>query len=118
MRVNAGVQLARDLPFRKLCRLGSDQGVPDPTTIGRFRAQLGARLDLILSDVDVVAQLEDARVVLAESRVPIVYATVDEAAQSRISIADPREGNTLKTKARGKPAGLEDMRDLGVGKPL
>lgn len=110
--VKLSAQLARDLLFRKFCRLELDQGVPDATPLGRFRVQLGDRLKGILSEV--VTQLEEVRVILAEGRVSIVDGeganamgsreclNVVEAAQSRISTADPEAGNSVKVNAKGK----------------
>ena len=68
--------------------------------LGRFRMQLGTRLEAILSEI--VAQLEEARIILAEGRVSIVDATVVESAQSWFSTADPEAGNNVKINARGK----------------
>lgn len=89
--VKLAAQLARDLLFRKFCRLELDQGTPDATTLGRFRAQLGERLEPILAEV--VAQLEEAKVILTEGRVAIVDATAVEAAQNgRSDRPDPEAG--------------------------
>ena len=46
-------QLARDLLFRKFCRLEIDRGTPDASTIGRFRAVLEAeeRLEALFQAV-------------------------------------------------------------------
>ena len=98
--VKLSAQLARDFLFRKFCRLELDQSVPDATILGRFRTQLGDRLDRVLAEI--VTQLEDARVILVEGCVSIVDVTVVEAAQSRISTADPEAGNYVNTNARGK----------------
>jgi IS5 family transposase len=42
---------ARDLMFRKFCRLELDQGVPQASTIGRFRIALekSGRLEAVLT---------------------------------------------------------------------
>jgi IS5 family transposase len=98
--VKLSAQLARDLLFRKFCRLELDQGVPDDTTLGRFRARLGDRLDAVLAEV--VVMLEEARVVLAEGRVAIVDATVVEAARSGLHHADPEAGSRVKLNVKGK----------------
>lgn len=98
--VKLSAQLARDLLFRKFCRLELDQGVPDDTTLGRFRARLGDRLDAVLAEV--VTMLEEARVVLAEGRVAIVDATVVEAARSGLRHADPEAGSRVKLNVKGK----------------
>ena len=98
--VRLSAQLARDLLFRKFCRLELDQGVPDDTTLGRFRTRLGDRTEPLLAEVNRAS--EDARVILAEGRIAIVDATVVEAAQSRISTADPEAGSRVKVSVTGR----------------
>ncbi|KMW57270.1 ISMca7, transposase [Candidatus Rhodobacter oscarellae] len=93
-------QLARDLLFRKFCRLELDQGVPQASTLGRFRARLRDRLEAVVAEV--VAQLEAARVVLAEGRVAIVDATVVEAARSGLRKRDPGAGSAVKVTVKGR----------------
>ena len=92
--------LARDLLFRKFCRLELDQGAPDDTTPGRFRTRLGDRMEPLLDEVR--RALEQSHVILAEGRIAIVDATVVEAAQSRISTADPEAGRSVKVSAKGR----------------
>jgi IS5 family transposase len=98
--VKLSAALARDLLFRKFCRLELDQGAPDDSTLGRFRNRLGERMGPLLDEV--TRALAEARVILAEGRVAIVDATVVEAAQSRISTADPEAGSRVKVNVRGK----------------
>ena len=98
--VKLSAQLARDLLFRKFCRLEMDQGVPDDTTLGRFRTALGGRLEACLDMV--VTMLEDRHVIIAEGRVAIVDATVIEAAQSRVAHADPEAGSRVKLDTKGR----------------
>lgn len=98
--VKLSAQLARNLLFRKFCRLELDQGVPDDTTLGRFRTRLGDRMEALLAEVN--RALEAAHVILAEGRIAIVDATVVEAAQSRISTADPEAGSRVKVNVKGK----------------
>lgn len=98
--VKLSAQLARDLLFRKFCWLELDQGVPDDSTSGRFRARLGDRLEPALGEV--VAQLETQHVVLAEGRVAIVDATALEAAQSGHKSADAEAGSRVKVNVKGK----------------
>ena len=98
--VRLSAQLARDLLFRKFCRLELDQGVPDDSTLSRFRSQMGDRLEACLAEV--VAMLEERRVILAEGRVAIVDATVMEAAQSGVTHADPEAGSWVKVDAKGR----------------
>ena len=56
-------QLARDLLFRKFCRLEIDRGTPDATTIGRFRAVLEAeeRLERERLEAEERARIEKER---------------------------------------------------------
>lgn len=98
--VKLSAQLARDLLFRKFCRLELDAGVPEASTLGRFRARLGDRLDDILKEI--VAMLEETRVILAEGRVAIVDATVVEAAQSGLRSSDPEAGSSVKVTVKGR----------------
>lgn len=98
--VRLSAQLARDLLFRKFCHLELDQGVPDDSTLGRFRARLGDRLEAILDEI--MAQLEAQQVVLAEGRIAVIDATVVEAAQSKISTGDPEAGSRVKVNVKGK----------------
>jgi transposase, IS5 family len=98
--VRLAAQLARDLLFRKFCRLELDQGVPDDTTLGRFRNRLGDRMEPLLAEV--CRALEEAHVVLAEGRIAIVDATVVEAAQSGPRHAAPEAGSRVKISVKGK----------------
>ncbi len=98
--VKLSAQLARDLLFRKFCRLELDAGVPDATTLGRFRSRLGDRLEAVMEEI--MTQLEEARVVLAEGRIAVVDATVVEAAQSGLRTGDPEAGSHVKVNAKGR----------------
>ena len=100
--VKLEAQLARDLMFRKFCRLGLDQGVPQASTIGRFRVALerSGQLGAVLNEIN--GQLLQANVILQEGRVAIVDATVIEAAQSGIRKGDPDAGSHVKVNAKGK----------------
>lgn len=100
--VKLEAQLARDLMFRKFCRLELDQGVPQASTIGRFRMSLekSGRLEAVLTKVN--AQLSAQNLILQEGRVAIVDATVIEAAQSGIRTGDPEAGSHVKVNAKGK----------------
>ena len=110
--VKLSAQLARDLLFRKFCRLELDQGVPDDSTLSRFRTRLGDRLEAVLAEI--TAQLEEARMVLAEGRVAIVDGeganaigprerlNVVEAARSKIATADPEAGSSVKVTVKGR----------------
>ncbi len=73
--VKPEAQLARDLMFRKFCRLELDQGVPQASIIGRFRIALEKpdRLEAVLTEIN--GQLSSRNVILQEGRVAIVDAT-------------------------------------------
>lgn len=100
--VKLEAQLARDLMFRKFCRLELDQGVPQASTIGRFRIALekSGRLEAVLGEIN--SQLTQANVILQAGRVAIVDATVIEATQSGIRRNDPEAGSHVKVNAKGK----------------
>ena len=100
--VKLEAQLARDLMFRKVCRLELDGGVPQASTLGRFRIALeqAGRMEAVLGEVN--AQLARANVILEEGRVAIVDATLVEAAQSGLAHPDPEAGSHVKTNAKGQ----------------
>jgi transposase, IS5 family len=106
-------QLARDLLFRKFCRLEIDAATPDATTIGRFRARLEAQGRLAVLFDAVKAQLAAQNVIMAEGRVAIVDATVIEAARTgrgklregEPDTRDPEAGAHVKINARGRKVG-------------
>jgi transposase, IS5 family len=81
-------QLARDLMFRRFINLGLSEGVPDHSTIWRFRNTLTKQglLDTLLLEVN--QQLSAKGLYIKAGEVSIVDATVIEAKQSR-----PRKGN-------------------------
>lgn len=100
-------QLARDLMFRRFCRLELDAGSPDATTIGRFRARLEAeeRLEPLFETVK--AQLEAKNVIMAEGRVAIIDATPVEAARvGSDKTRDPEARAHVKLNARGRKLGI------------
>lgn len=80
-------QLARDLMFRRFINLGLSEGVPDHSTIWRFRNTLAKQglLDTLLAEVN--RQLSAKGLYIKAGEVSIVDATVIEARQSR-----PRKG--------------------------
>jgi IS5 family transposase len=100
--VQLEAQLARDLVFRRFCRLELDQAPPQASTLGRFRMALEreGRLQTLLEEIN--AGLAGAGVVLEEGRVAIVDATVVEAARSRRSTADPEAGSRVKLDGQGR----------------
>jgi len=93
--VKLEAQLARDLMFRKFCRLELDQGVPHVSTIGWFRVALerSGQLGAVLNEIN--GQLLQANVILQEDRVAIMDATVIEAVQSGIRKGDPDAGSQV-----------------------
>ena len=105
--------LARDLLFRKFCRLELSAEVPDATTLGRFRAQL-VRHDLwevLLGEVN--RQLEKKNIIMTEGRINIIDATPIEAAQSGSGkdasgkpAKDPEGGWHVKKNSRGKTTAI------------
>ncbi|KLN61834.1 hypothetical protein WH96_05970 [Kiloniella spongiae] len=100
--VKLEAQLARDLMFRKFCRLEMDQGVPQASTLGRFRIALEktGHLDAVLTQIN--EQLSQSNVILQEGRVAIVDATLVEAAQSGLRKPDPEAGSHVKVNTKGK----------------
>jgi len=77
-----GACLARDLLFRRFCRLELTSSIPDPTTLGRFRTKL-VEYDLwekLLGEVN--RQLEEKHIIMTEGRINIIDATPIEAARS------------------------------------
>ena len=101
--------LCRDLLFRRFCRLELDGGVPDATTLGRFRSRL-VQHDLwerLLGEVN--RQLEERGVVMAQGRVNIIDATPVEAARSGRGkgkdgkrVRDAEAGLHVKRDSRGR----------------
>ena len=72
-------QLARDLMFRRFINLGLSEGVPDHSTLWRFRNTLTKQglLDALLSEVN--RQLSAKGLYIKAGEVSIVDATVIEA---------------------------------------
>lgn len=100
--------LARDLLFRRFCRLELTGSIPDATTLGRFRQKLVEHdlWDKILAEVN--NQLEERRIIMTEGRINIIDATPVEAAQSGSGNGsggnpskDPEAGWHVKNDSRG-----------------
>ncbi len=101
--------LYRDLLFRKFCHLELTGGVPDASTLGRFRNQL-VKLNLwdaLLTEIN--RQLEDQNIIMKEGRINIIDATPVEAAQSGSGKGkegqpkkDPEAGWHVKNDSRGR----------------
>ena len=101
--------LARDLLFRKFCRLELGNSIPDATTIGRFRQKLVEHdlWEILLGEVN--RQLEEKHIIMTEGRINIIDATPIEAAQSGDGkskegkeLRDPEAGWHVKKNSRGK----------------
>ncbi len=104
-------QLARDLMFRRFTDLGLSEGVPDHSTIWRFRNTFTKQglLDTLLSEVN--RQLSAKGLYIKAGEVSIVDATVIEAKQSRPrkgkdggNTQDSEAGYNVKVAANGKTA--------------
>jgi len=102
-------QLARDLMFRRFVNLGLSEGVPDHSTIWRFRNLLDkmALLEPLLSEVN--RQLSAQGLFIKTGEISIVDATVIEAKQSRPrknakgeNTQDAEAGYNVKVAANGK----------------
>jgi IS5 family transposase len=102
-------QLARDLMFRRFINLGLSEGVPDHSTVWRFRNTLTKQglLDTLLSEVN--QQLSAKGLYIKAGEVSIVDATVIEAKQSRPrkgkdgeNTQDSEAGYSVKVAANGK----------------
>lgn len=102
-------QLARDLMFRRFVNLGLSEGVPDHSTVWRFRNALtkAGLLDTLLGEVN--RQLSDKGLYIKAGEVSIIDATVIEAKQSRPrkgkhggNTQDGEAGYNVKVAANGK----------------
>jgi IS5 family transposase len=103
-----GACLARDLLFRRFCRLELSGSIPDPTTLGRFRTRLVEHdvWEKLLGEVN--RQLEEKHIIMTEGRINIIDATPIEAAQSGpgkgrdgCPAKDPEAGWHVKADSRG-----------------
>ena len=102
-------QVARDLMFRRFINLGLSEGVPDHSTLWRFRNTLTKQglLDTLLLEVN--QQLSAKGLYIKTGEVSIVDATVIEAKQSRPrknakgeNTQDSKAGYNVKVAANGK----------------
>ena len=107
--VQLSQRLSRDLPFRRFCRLELGGGVPDATTLGRFRSRLVKHdlWELLLGEVN--RQLEEQHIAVTEGRIHIVDATPVEAARSGrgkrkdgAAVRDPEAGLHARKDSRGR----------------
>jgi transposase, IS5 family len=104
-------QLARDLMFRRFINLSLSEGVPDHSTIWRFRNLLDKQslLEPLLCEVN--RQLSQQGLFVKAGETSIVDATVIEAKQSRPrknakgeTAQDAEAGYNVKVAANGKKA--------------
>ena len=102
----------RDLPFRRFRRPGSGGGVPDATTLGRFRSRLAGHdlWELLPGGAD--RQLEEQHIVMTGGRINIVDATPVGAARSGrdkrkggAAARDPEAGPDVGKDGRGRMKG-------------
>ena len=79
-----------------------DHGVPQASTIGRFRIafEKSGRLKAVLGEIN--SQFSSRNLFLQEDRIAIVAATANEASQSGIRTGDPKVGSHIKINAKGK----------------
>jgi IS5 family transposase len=75
--------LARDLLFRRFVGVGLDQGVPDHSTIWRFRNLLekNGLLDAAMTEIN--AQLAEQSLIIKQGEISIIDASVIEAKNAR-----------------------------------
>ena len=102
-------QLARDLMFRRFINLGLSEGVPDHSTIWRFRNVLNKQSLLEPLLVEINEQLTEQGLLIKRGEISIIDATVIEAHQSRPrknktgeNTQDPEAGYNVKVAANGK----------------
>jgi hypothetical protein len=98
----SGLQLAHqvmcDLVFRRICRIESDQSVPDAVTLGRFRGGVGWRMD---ARPALVNRTRAARNLIgAKEQIAIVDPTMIEAAQPDFKARDPEGGSRSNAHLR------------------
>lgn len=109
--------LARDLLFRRFCRLELHDGVPSPRTLGRFLDELVSfeLWELLLGEVN--RQLEEQQIIMTEGRINIVDATPIEALRSQPGKSkskanpgqdtrDPDADYHVKANSRGKKTSI------------
>jgi IS5 family transposase len=102
-------QLARDLMFRRFINLSLSEGVPDHSTIWRFRNLLNKQSLLEPLLIEINEQLAEQDLFIKMGEISIIDATVIEANQSRPrknkagkNTQDPEAGYNVKVAANGK----------------
>jgi len=107
--VQLSKSLARDLLFRKFCRLELGHETPDDSTLCRFREELRKAdlWEILMGEVN--RQLETQNIIMTAGRINIVDATPVEAAQSssgkKKDGTPKRDGDAgwhVKANSRGK----------------
>ena len=103
----------RDLPFRRFRRLELGGGVPDATTLGRFRSRLAGHDLWGLPPGGVNRRLGERRIAMTGGRINIVDATPAEAARSGRGgrkdgspARDPEAGPHVGKDGRGRMEGI------------
>ncbi|MCK5662027.1 MAG: IS5 family transposase [Thiotrichaceae bacterium] len=102
-------QLARDLMFRRFIDLSLSEGVPDHSTIWRFRNLLNKQSLLEPLLIEINEQLAEQDLFIKMGEISIIDATVIEANQSRPrknkageNTQDPEADYNVKVAANGK----------------
>lgn len=101
--------LARDLLFRRFVGVSLDQGVPDHSTIWRFRNKLEKNGLLSTAMDEVNSQLAAQSLIIKQGEVSIIDASVIEAKNARPrnnadgeNTQDPEAGYSVKQGSNGK----------------
>lgn len=101
--------LARDLLFRRFVGVSLDQGVPDHSTIWRFRNLLEKKGLLTLAMTEVNTQLTEQSLIIKQGEVSIIDASVIEARNARPrknaqgdNTQDPDAGYNVKQASDGQ----------------
>ena len=101
--------LARDLLFRRFVGISLDQGVPDHSTIWRFRNLLEKNDLLVIAVAEINTQLAEQSLIIKQGEISIVDASVMEAKNARPrknaqgeNTQDPEAGYNVKQGSDGK----------------
>ena len=94
--------LARDLLFRKFCRIDLSTTPPSHDSLSRFRRELAAHglWEELLEEIN--DQLKAQHIIIEEGQVSIIDATVVEAHQIQGDTKDAEADWSVKTGSRGK----------------
>lgn len=101
--------LARDLLFRRFVGMSLDQGVPDHSTIWRFRNLLEKNGLFTIAMAEINGQLTEQSLIIKQGEISIVDASVVEAKNARPrknehgeNTQDPEAGYNVKQASDGK----------------